>query len=110
MDENIFDTKIVRIATQVIIHAGNARMFVNEALNQAENGTFENLESQLSKADEEIIAAHTIQTEIIQSEARGEGLQFSMLMTHAQDVLMSASIELHLVRRLLKVIQINKQN
>ncbi len=104
MEEKGLDTKTVQIATQVIIHAGNARMFVNEAINQVESGDFSGVEKNLDKAEEEITAAHAIQTDIIQSEARGEELQLSMLMTHAQDVLMSASIELHITRRFLKLI------
>jgi len=106
MEEQALDTKTVQIATQVIIHAGNARMFVNEAINQVENKNFEKVDEQLKKAEEEITAAHAIQTDIIQSEARGEALQVSMLMTHAQDVLMSASIELHMTRRFIKLIRI----
>ena len=38
----------------------------------------------LKMADAEIVAAHATQTTVIDREARGELVTFSMLMTHAQ--------------------------
>ena len=41
-------------------------------------------------AREEISAAHRIQTDLIQEEARGNHAEISLLLVHAQDHLMNA--------------------
>ena len=41
-------------------------------------------------ASEEISAAHRIQTDLIQEEARGNHTEISLLLVHAQDHLMNA--------------------
>jgi cellobiose PTS system EIIA component len=108
MEESNIDTKIVETATKVIIHSGNARALANKALDIVETSSIDDpqIEELLQKADAEIISAHKTQTEIIQREARGESVQFSMLMTHAQDSLMTAMTELNIIRRMLKLIKV----
>jgi len=108
MEENNLDTKLVETATKVIIHAGNARAFTNKALDLVETGAAlddPKIDEYLKKADAEITAAHKIQTTVIQREAMGEAIQFSMLMTHAQDSLMTTMSELHMVRRILRLLK-----
>ena len=63
------------------------------------------LEDQIKKAQEEISTAHQVQTEVIQSEARGQGLEFSLLMTHAQDSLMVTMSEINMAKQMLKLYQ-----
>ncbi len=103
MKENIVDTNTVRIAAQVIIFAGNARVFLNDAVTAIEEGGFEKAESLIKKAENEITKAHEIQTEIIQAEARGEALEMSLLLTHAQDTLMSANTEIRMTYHIFKL-------
>jgi PTS system cellobiose-specific IIA component len=103
MEENIVDTNTVRIAAQVIIFAGNARVFLNEAVAAIEAEDFEKVETLITKAEKEITKAHEIQTDVIQSEARGERLEISLLLTHAQDTLMSANTEIRLTRHIFRL-------
>lgn len=97
------DTKSVQIATKVIIHAGNARTLVNDAINSAFAGEVGLAETKLEQANEEIRSAHLTQTEVIQAEARGERLEFSLLMTHAQDTLMVAMSEVMTARHIISL-------
>lgn len=107
MEENNPDTQTVETATKVILHAGNARAFVNKAIDVMEAGAFHDpkIEEFLKMADAEIVAAHVTQTAVIQREARGEPVAFSMLMTHAQDSLMTAMSELHMTRRMIRLVR-----
>ena len=97
------DKNTIRVATKVIIHAGNARTLISAALKNAEEGKFDEAEKLLAEAEQEINAAHHTQTETIQAEARGEGVDMSLLLTHAQDTLMSALSEMHLASHLLSM-------
>ncbi len=107
MENNNVEIKMVETAAKVIIHAGNARALANKAIDVLETGLINDpkIEEYLEKAATEIEAAHNTQTTIIQREARGEPIQFSMLMTHAQDSLMTAMSELHMTRRLIRVMR-----
>lgn len=108
MNEHKLETKLVQTATKVIIHAGNARALANKVIDIVETSSIDDpqIAALLEKADEEITAAHNSQTTVIQSEARGETIQFSMLMTHAQDSLMTAMSELHMTKRMLRLIKV----
>jgi PTS system cellobiose-specific IIA component len=93
----------IQIATQVIIDSGNARMLAYEALDAAEVGDFEVARKKLEQAKEQIVAAHITQTEVIRSEAGGNPVQITLLLTHAQDSLMVIMTEVQLINRLIKI-------
>ncbi|MEL7657189.1 MAG: PTS lactose/cellobiose transporter subunit IIA, partial [Bacillota bacterium] len=44
-------------------------------------------------------------TDMIQGEARGEGIGYSLLFTHAQDTLMTINSELQLAKQLYHVFE-----
>ena len=44
----------------------------------------------LKEADEALLSAHNVQTEIIQAEVSGEAITPSVLFVHSQDHLMTA--------------------
>jgi PTS system cellobiose-specific IIA component len=104
-DEGTHDltSKTVKIATTVIIHAGNARNLVNEALNEANEFLFESAREKLKQARVELKAAHREQTDVIQAEARGETLEITMLLTHAQDTLIVANSEVQMGKHTINV-------
>ena len=75
----------------LILHGGNARSASLEAIAFARQGDFgENASEKMKLAREEISAAHRIQTDLIQEEARGNHAEISLLLVHAQDHLMNA--------------------
>lgn len=97
------DSKIIETATLVILHSGNARALVSKALEAAYDNDLDEAYKKIKKAQEEISTAHQVQTEVIQSEARGQGLEFSLLMTHAQDSLMVTMSEINMAKQMLKL-------
>lgn len=95
------DIRSVKIATKVIIHAGNCRALVNDSIKAAGNGDLEGAKTKLEQAKLEIESAHSTQTEVIQAEARGEDIPLSLLLTHAQDSLMVALSEVFFAQHIL---------
>ena len=59
-------------------------------MKEAEDGNFEEAEKLLKEADEALLSAHNVQTEVIQAEVSGEGITPSVLFVHSQDHLMTA--------------------
>jgi PTS system cellobiose-specific IIA component len=79
---------------QLILHGGSARSYAKEATELAESGKWEEAEEALQQANEEQTQAHKINTSIITKAARGENIEFSVLLVHALDLLMLAWAEI----------------
>lgn len=77
-----------------ILHAGNARSACKEAAEHARDGRWEEAEAALAAANAEQLQAHGINARIIQREAAGEALPFSVLLVHAMDLLLLAWSEI----------------
>ncbi|MCR2044441.1 PTS lactose/cellobiose transporter subunit IIA [Anaerosalibacter massiliensis] len=77
------------IALEIIANAGEARTYFLNALKEAENNNFEEAERLIENGNKCIVDAHKIQTNMIQSEARGEAQEIGFFMVHAQDHLMT---------------------
>jgi PTS system cellobiose-specific IIA component len=95
----------VEIATTVILHAGNARNMIVNALNAAYDEDFAAAKEFINQAETELRSAHRTQTEYIQAEARGVKLEITLLVNHAQDTLMVAMAELNLAKQMLRMYQ-----
>ncbi|MFT0761833.1 PTS lactose/cellobiose transporter subunit IIA [Scrofimicrobium sp. R131] len=93
-------TEMMQTAMQIILHAGNGRTEIKRALVCLEEFDFAAAEQALSEAQEQIRQAHRAQTELIQSESRGEEAEFSILFVHAQDTLMTIKSEWNIAERL----------
>ena len=74
----------------LITASGNAKSDAMEAIQYAKEGNIEAARTSIGKAEESLKEAHKTQTSLIQSEARGEKLEVSILLVHAQDHLMNA--------------------
>ena len=78
------------VIIQIIVHGGDARVKSMTAIQMARKGEFEKARSLIIEAKEAVSKAHHVQTNLIQSEVRGEKCDVSLLMVHAQDHLMNA--------------------
>lgn len=94
------------IIFEIISNGGNAKGLVYEAISAAEKKDFEKAEALLKEADEYLVQAHQIQTNLIQQEAAGEHHEVTVLFVHAQDHLMSA-MEVRTMAE--NIIKINKR-
>ncbi len=91
------------IVLNIIIHSGNAKAKLYEAVQASKESDFDRAEQLLKEADEEVLNAHKIQTKLIQGEAAGEKTELSMLLIHSQDHLMTCMSEKNLVREIIEL-------
>lgn len=75
----------MEVAMGLIAQAGDARSSCMEAISLAKEGKFDEARAALDKADDGMVAAHEIQTDLIRQEMGGSGAPVSLLMVHAQD-------------------------
>lgn len=95
--------KMASIAMQIVIHAGDARNLIMEALDHAAEGLYDQAEDKLKEAREELRLAHIFQTEVVQSEAGGKKYEYSLLFTHAQDTVMTICTEMNLAKKIISM-------
>lgn len=91
------------VVFEIVNSAGMAKGLAYEALSEAEKGNFEKAENLLKEADEALLSAHNIQTEIIQAEVNGKGITPSVLFVHSQDHLMTAIEAKTLIEGMIKM-------
>ncbi|PUU92286.1 MAG: PTS system, cellobiose-specific IIA component [Halanaerobium sp.] len=75
---------------EIISLSGEVKKKFLKAVKHAKNNEPEEAEDVFNEADDQLIKAHLKQTELINKEAGGEKLESSLLLTHAQDHLMTA--------------------
>lgn len=97
--------EVVNAAMEIIIHAGDARLFTHKALGAIAEDDYQKASENLASAKNELVEAHKVHTMMIQSAARGIDFEYSLLFTHAQDTLMTINSEVTLTRELLKVFE-----
>lgn len=75
---------------EIISSVGQARSYYIEAIQEAKSGNYEGCNDLLRKGNEMYAKGHRIHQKMIQGEAGGEKTELNLLLTHAQDQLMSA--------------------
>ena len=78
------------ICFQIISNVGAARSSYIEAIQCAKNGQFEEAHVKIKEGESLFNEGHKAHGELIQKEANGEKTEFSLLLVHAEDQLMSA--------------------
>lgn len=74
----------------IISLSGDVKKEFLHSVKLAKQNKFKEAREVFEKADEKLIKAHLKQTELINQEAKGEKIETSLLLTHAQDHLMTA--------------------
>ncbi|MFH1453179.1 MAG: PTS lactose/cellobiose transporter subunit IIA [Armatimonadota bacterium] len=90
-------------AFQIILHGGNAKSLLHEALAKAREGKFQDAEKDLKQADEELKIAHEVQTKTLHKEAEGVSYTPNLLMVHAHGHLMASLTERTLIEELIEL-------
>lgn len=103
------ESELIPVAMQIIMHAGDARIKITEALKAAKKFEFENADAEMKEAKREITLAHNSQTEIIQNEASGISYGFSLLFAHAQDTLMTINSEVRMAEEMIDILKLIAQ-
>ena len=78
------------VAFEIISNVGMAKSLAMEAIREARNGNFEEAEKKLNDAKVFLLEGHHAHFGLIQDEANGKKLEFSLIIMHAEDQLMSA--------------------
>lgn len=102
--------EMYEIAFQIIVHAGESRSLSTEAMDAAEKYDFEKADELLEKANEEFLACHQIQTDMLTSEANGEKNEINVIFIHAQDHLTMATMAMDNAKRLVTMYKKMKEN
>lgn len=93
-----------KLSMNILVHAGDARNFMAQALEALEkNWDYEAARNLLKKANQEIIEAHGLQTATLQLEASGKSIRYSTLFSHAQDTLMTSQSEILIAEHLINL-------
>ncbi|MEG7336530.1 PTS lactose/cellobiose transporter subunit IIA [Bacillus sp. 0102A] len=101
----ITDLTDEQISFQLILHSGNARSCIIQSLRAYKEGNKEEADALIAKAEQDLSAAHDIHFQMIQKESGGEAADFSLLLMHAEDHLMSTLTMKELVKELLDLFQ-----
>ncbi|MGE7090984.1 PTS lactose/cellobiose transporter subunit IIA [Lysinibacillus sp. NPDC048646] len=84
------ETVMMQAIMGLIVHSGNTKSECMEAIQLAKKGRISEAKEKINMANEALTEAHHSQTALLTQEARGEKVEVSMLLIHAQDHLMNA--------------------
>ncbi len=88
---------------EIVAYSGDARSTLLELLKEVRNGNYENVDTLLADADNNINLAHKSQTEILQQEASGEDMEMGFIFIHGQDHLMTTILLRDLIGDLIEL-------
>ena len=86
--------KLVQVAMNVIMHAGDARDYIRKAGTKLSALDLDGVEELLKKASAELVDE---QTSVLQNEAEGDSVPMTVLFSHAQDTLMTVESEQYMI-------------
>ena len=88
---------------ELILHAGNSKSSIMEAIELARQGEFKEVDYKINEAHEELVAAYKIQKKILNKNSKGDNSNTNMLSVHAQDHLNSAQVQIGLGEEIIKL-------
>ncbi|MFX3625163.1 MAG: PTS lactose/cellobiose transporter subunit IIA [Ectobacillus sp.] len=97
------------VAFNIISNVGTAKSLVMEALYAAREGRFEEAEEKLKESRQFLSEGHKAHAGLIQQEASGQKLEFSLIIMHAEDQMMSVETISDLVAEMIRMYKEIKQ-
>lgn len=94
------------VAFEIISNVGMAKSLAMEAIREARSGNFEEAEKKIDEAKVFLLEGHHVHLGLIQNEANGKKLEFSLIIMHAEDQLISAETIKDLA---IELIEMNKE-
>lgn len=79
-------------AFQIIATVGEAKSLYMEALYLARDAKFDEAAAKIAEGDATYTHAHTLHFDLVQKEASGEELPFSLMLMHAEDQMLTTEI------------------
>ncbi|WP_102273148.1 PTS lactose/cellobiose transporter subunit IIA [Cytobacillus massiliigabonensis] len=84
------ESEVMQAIMGLILHSGNTKSDCMEAIQLAKKGDIQGAKEKIDLANQSLIEAHHSQTALLTQEARGEKVEVSMMLIHAQDHLMNS--------------------
>jgi PTS system cellobiose-specific IIA component len=97
--------KLAETSMSIIVLAGEARLKNKEAFDAIVEFDFSKADAKIKEAKAKIVEAHKLQTSLVQSESRGETLEYSALFSHAQDTLMVVFSEVNMAKQMVAIFE-----
>lgn len=91
------------IAFEIISNVGTAKSLAIEALRDAKQGKYDEAQAKLEEASTYFVNGHHAHSSLIQKEASGEKVEFSLIIMHAEDQMMSAETIKLLVEEMIEM-------
>ncbi|MFT4105412.1 MAG: PTS lactose/cellobiose transporter subunit IIA [Lacrimispora sp.] len=84
--------EIQLIACQIVAAVGGAKSMYIEAINLVKQGRVEEARGKMKEGRDLYMESHTHHFSLIQKEAGGEDIPFSLILMHAEDQMLSTEI------------------
>ena len=94
------------VAFEIISNVGMAKSLAMEAIREAGEDNYEEAEKKIVEAKDFLVQGHHAHAGLISKEANGEKLEFSLIIMHAEDQLISAETIKDLA---IELIEMNKK-
>lgn len=91
------------VAFDLISRAGSSRSSSMLALAAAREGDIDRATALLEEAEVDLLAAHHLQTDLVQREAGGDRIPVNIILVHAQDHLSGAILLRELAAELVRM-------
>lgn len=91
------------IAFSIISNVGNAKSLTMEAVYAAQEGNFDLAKEKLEESKKYFLQGHKAHAGLIQKEANGDKLDFSLILMHAEDQLISAETISELAKQMINM-------
>ena len=95
--------EITLLGFEIVAYAGDARSKFLEALKAAQEGDYAKAEELIAAGGKCLNDAHNAQTSLLQKEASGEDLAFSVTLMHGQDHLMTTILLQDLMKHIIEL-------
>lgn len=93
------------ICFQLISKAGAAKSLCFEALKNAKSGEWKCSRENFEEAKKLFVEAHEYHNQLVQEEASGMLINMTLLLTHAEDILITAEMTREMVEEFVEVYQ-----
>ena len=98
------------VAFEIISNVGMGKSLAMEAIREGRQGNYELAEQKLEEAKQFLLQGHHAHAGLIQKEAAGEKLEFSLIIMHAEDQLISAETIKDIAIELIEMSKTFKKN
>lgn len=91
------------ICFQMISKAGTAKSLCFQAIKKAKADELEEATSLIQQAKELFVEAHEFHNRLVKEEASGNQVAMGLLMTHAEDIMITAELSRELAEELIEI-------